>query len=102
MPARHRNTGIRKVCECPRRKWAKCHHAWHFSFTLRGESFRFSWDRTIGRVLRDGTGWTRDRASLGDPITTKTAAQAEAQRLRTGIRDGSLLRGPHAGPVLAT
>ena len=32
MTTRHHNDGLRKICGCPRRQWAKCRHPWHFSF----------------------------------------------------------------------
>ena len=33
---RRQNGGLRKVCGCPRRTWAKCTHPWHFNFKARG------------------------------------------------------------------
>lgn len=104
---RHTNDGIRKLCGCPRRKWAKCAtdgvvHPWHFNFKWNGEHFRFSLERRIGKLVRrerelqDGTRrseWRRDRSSLGRLITNKTEAQSEAQRLKVAIKDGSLLDG---------
>jgi Phage integrase SAM-like domain len=69
--AKHRNRGIRKRCECPRKNWAKCSHPWHFNFKWNGEHYRFSLDREVGH-----------------PITNKTDAETEAERLRTAIREG--------------
>ena len=90
--ARHRNDGLRKLCRCPRRTWAKCSHPWHFNFKWAGEVYRFSLDRTIRRIVKiDGT-WQRDRSSLGDVIVGKTGAERERDRLRSAIRDGSLLQ----------
>ena len=92
---RHRNDGLRKRCGCPRRKWAKCPDAWHLNFKWRGEVFRFSLARRIGRLVKvesDGRAvWTRDSATLGKPITSKTEAETEAEWLRTGIREGGSL-----------
>jgi integrase len=65
-----RNDGLRKVCRCGRRKWAKCPHPWHFSFQWEGEQYRFSLERHVGRKL------------------TRADAEAEAERLRTAIRAG--------------
>lgn len=67
-----RNEGLRKVCRCGRNKWAKCPHPWHFSFQWNGQHHRFSLERHVGRKL------------------TKSAAEVEAERLRTAIRAGEL------------
>ena len=69
---RHRNDGLRKICACPRRQWAKCPHPWHFNFKWNGTSYRFSLDREIGQ-----------------PISSKTEARTEADRFRAAIRDGT-------------
>ena len=69
--AKHRNRGLRKRCECPRKNWAKCPHPWHFNFKWKGHHYRFSLDREVGH-----------------PITSKTEAEKEADRLRTAIREG--------------
>ena len=69
--AKHRNRGLRKRCECPRKNWAKCAHPWHFNFKWNGEHYRFSLDREVGH-----------------PITNKSDAEKEADRLRTAIREG--------------
>jgi integrase len=65
-----RNDGLRKVCRCGRHKWAKCLHAWHFSFQWEGEHHRFSLERHVGKNM------------------TRAEAEAEAERLRTAIRAG--------------
>ena len=70
MP-RQRNNGLKKVCGCPRRTWAKCRHPWHFSFQWKGERHRLSLDRHVGR-----------------PLTTKGAAEEAADDVRTAIRRG--------------
>lgn len=71
MSKRHDNDGLRKVCRCKRRSWAKCDHPWHFNFKYGPTHFRFSLDRQLGRS-----------------ITSKTEARAEADRLRSEIRAG--------------
>ena len=101
--ARQQNDGVRKLCGCARRKWPKCEHPWHFNYKHAGDHFRLSLERRIGRLVRvekkvrgrdlTKSQWVRDRATLGDPIATKTDAEHEADRLRTGIRDRSLLAG---------
>ena len=68
---RQRNNGLKKVCGCPRRTWAKCRHPWHFSFQWKGERHRLSLDRYKGRQL-----------------TSKKAAEAVADEVRTAIRAG--------------
>jgi len=32
----HKNSGLRKICRCPRRQWAKCPHDSHFNFKPKG------------------------------------------------------------------
>jgi len=99
MSQRKRNDGVRKLCECVRRTWPKCPHPWHFNFKPKGtpEHFRFSLERRVEKLVRGDDGKWR-RGKLGRPITSKTEAEQEADRLRTGIRDGSLLEA--ARPVL--
>jgi integrase len=70
----HDNDGIRKICGCPRGKWAKCTHPWHFSFAWKGSQHRFSLNRHLG---------TAD--------LSKTEAEREAEKLRIAIRGGSFL-----------
>lgn len=92
MKERKDNGGLRKLCGCPRGKWTKCEHAWYFNFTHNKEHYRFSLDRVITRIVHDAKGkWRRDRATLGPAITDKTAAMAEADRLRTAIRAGTIM-----------
>jgi integrase len=95
MTARQRNDGLRKRCDCPRRAWAKCTHPWHFSFRFRGEDYRFSLSHHVGRLVRSEDGrWERELATLGKPITDKTSALNERERLRTLIRDGKAHQAP--------
>jgi integrase len=75
---RHRNGGLRKRCACPRRVWAKCSHGWHINFKWKDVHYRLSLDREAGR-----------------PITSKSDAQAEAERIRNAIREGRFR--PHEG-----
>jgi integrase len=46
---RHHNGGVRKVCGCARRGWAKCPHPWHFNFRWEDKHYRFSVDQKLGR-----------------------------------------------------
>ena len=67
---RQHNHGLRKRCGCPRAKWPKCSHGWHFNFRWKGVNYRLSLDRECGHHIQ-----------------TKTEAQAEAERLRIAIRE---------------
>jgi hypothetical protein len=67
---RNHNRGLRKVCGCSRRTWAKCPHSWHFNFKPKGEAaFRFSVD-----------------TEAGEHIAAKTKAEALADGWRTEKR----------------
>jgi len=70
--ALHRNAGLRKVCGCPRRGWAKCPHPWHFNFSWHGAAYRFSLSRYTGKE-----------------ITGKTEAERFAEEIRREIRAGT-------------
>jgi integrase len=72
MSKRHRNGGIRKLCEHSRRTWSDCSHPWHFSFKWKDTHYRFSLDKHLGRR-----------------IDSKSAAETEAERLRIAIREGT-------------
>jgi hypothetical protein len=67
----HANRGLRKICDCPRRTWSKCLHAWHFSYRWKGRHSRFSLS-------------TRTTAAV------KSRSEAEAaDKIRIGIREGT-------------
>ena len=56
MKKRHTNKGLRKVCGCPRRMWAKCPHGWYFNFKPRGApAYRFSIDKHLGKHIDSKT-----------------------------------------------
>ena len=70
---RHRNSGLRKRCGCLRKNWPKCPHGWHLNYKPKGGSHhRVSLDREVGHH-----------------IDSKTEAVAEAERIRTAIRNGT-------------
>ena len=69
---RKRNDGIRKRCGCPRKNWPKCPDPWHFNYKHGDVHYRFSLDREVGRRIEG-----------------KTEAEAEAERIRTEIRNGT-------------
>ncbi len=73
---RQHNRGLRKICECPRRTWAKCPHSWHFNFKPKGgPSFRFSVDSEAGKH-----------------IEYKSDAETLAESWRSQIRAGTFRR----------
>jgi hypothetical protein len=70
-PARQKrshNNGLRKRCGCPRSKWAKCDHPWHFNYKHNGVHHRVSLDKYLKRS-----------------IVGRTEAEREARRLKTAI-----------------
>lgn len=75
----HRNAGLRKVCSCPRRVWAKCPHPWHFNFCWRDTTFRFSLSRYAGK-----------------DIVSKADAETLAENIRREIRAGTFQALPAA------
>ena len=87
----HRNAGLRKICSCPRRGWAKCAHPWHFNFCWKGTPYRFSLSRFTGKDIVSKS----DAETLADeirgkiragtfkvPATTRPAGQPEAVKPR--------------------
>jgi integrase len=73
---RHSNRGLRKICGCPRRTWAKCPHSWHFNFKPKGgPGYRFSVD-----------------SEAGEHIASKTEAEGLADGWRSAIRAGTFRR----------
>lgn len=71
------NHGLRKICGCRRRGWAKCLHSWHFNFKPKGGAiaYRFSVDSEAGKHIEG-----------------KTDAEALADGWRTAIREGTFRR----------
>jgi len=67
----HHNDGLRKICGCPRRVWARCPHAWHLAFRWKGKSYRFSLNR-----------------QTDTPIAGKIDAEKVADHIRSEIRAG--------------
>ena len=81
MEKRHRNDGLRKVCGCSRRHWAKCEHSWRFNFRYRkGKHHRISLDHHAGKHL------------------SKAEAKTLANDLRAAIQNGDY---PPAAPTPA-
>ena len=94
MTRRRHNDGLRKICDCPRRTWVKCAHPWHFNFKPKHGAPPPDWLARPGRDgrPRDPKAWPGYRFSLDvhfkKRITSKTEAEALADRLRTEIREG--------------
>jgi hypothetical protein len=85
---RNRNDGIRKVCGCPPAVWTKCRHGWRMNLKWKGVHHRYALDRLLApRKVR-----------------SKTEADAEAERIRTAIPEGTFRQAgePDPGPVLST
>ncbi len=72
---RHGNEGLRKICGCKRRQWAKCPHGWHFNFRWHGVHYRLSLDRELGKHIEG-----------------KTEADTVRDELKTAIRRGQFVR----------
>jgi hypothetical protein len=82
---RTRNGGLRKRCECPRKVWPKCPHSWFLNFKPKGgPHYRLSLDQELDRH-----------------IDSKTEAIAEAERIRTAIRNGTFPKTPDPDPIVA-
>lgn len=77
---RRKNDGVRKICGCARKRWSECDHSWYFNFQWKGKAYRFSIDRELNKR-----------------IASKTDAEAEAEKLKTAIREGKFRAG---GPAL--
>lgn len=71
MARAHRH-GLRKICECKPSAWAKCPHAWHFSYRWKGVRYRCSLDRQLGK-----------------PVRLKTDAESAANDFRSEIQAGT-------------
>jgi len=75
MAKRHRNEGLRKICCCPRTKWAACSHSWFVNYKPRNPERR-------NRETKDG-GYrlSLDRV-LHRHIDSKSEARREAERVK--------------------
>ena len=76
---RHRNAGLRKLCEHPRRTWAKCACSWHFSFKWGMTHHRFSLDKHFKRRIESKIEATSWRAISG----SRSAMERSAARRRS-------------------
>jgi integrase len=69
---RHHNNGLRKLCDHPRRAWAKCDCPWHFNFKWKDRHYRFSLDK-----------------HLDTHLDSKSAAEDAAHDIRRAIKAGT-------------
>jgi integrase len=77
MSPRAHGNGVRKVCRCGWRRWAKCPHAWYFSYKPRGgQRQRFSLDVELG----------------GQHVGSKIEAEKLATDIRSAINAGTYER----------
>jgi integrase len=73
---RNDNRGLRKRCACPRAKWPKCKHSWHFNYKPKkgihkGVHFRISLDK-----------------HTGCRIVGRIEAESEAAKVKVAIDEG--------------
>ena len=72
---------LHKVCGCPRQRWVRCVHPWHFAFQYQKRPYRFSLSREAGKPA----GYAM----------TKGEAQELADTYRHQIRTGTFRQLPH-------
>jgi hypothetical protein len=72
---RQRHHGLFKRCDCATRSWPKCPHGYWIAFKWKGKRHQLSLDRELGKHIEN-----------------KTDATAEAEGIRTAIRDGTFAR----------
>jgi integrase len=85
MPKRVHD-GLKKRCDCGKRKWPKCTHGWHFSLHHGRHEHRYSLD-----VIARARGEHRP--------TSKTEAEVWRDRLRSEIRAGKFVDPAAPPPV---
>jgi integrase len=68
---RQRNDGLRKICKCPLRNWARCSHPWYFSYKPKGAArVRISLDRHVGKHIES----IDDAKTIAAGLRTQIAA----------------------------
>lgn len=85
MPKRVHD-GLKKRCDCGKRKWPKCTHGWHFSFHHGKHEHRYSLD-VIARARGEHS------------PTSRREAEGWRDRLRSEIRTGTFLDPAAPAPV---
>ncbi len=72
------NGNIRKICSCPRSRWPKCRHGWHFSLMHEGVHHRKA-ANIVGRLRRGST-------------MSRTEAERLFDRWKDSVRNGGVKR----------
>jgi hypothetical protein len=84
MPKRPHD-GIKKRCDCPKKRWPKCSHPWWLGFRFGDRQYRFSLDKIA--------------SARQQPVpTSKSEAIKWRDRLRNEIRGGEFSEAPTAAP----
>ena len=84
MSSRRKNDGLSKRCECARRKWLTCSHAWHLDFFHKRTAHLYG-GRAKHRYSLDVIAQARHE----EPPRSKGAAEALADVIRADIRAGT-------------
>ena len=75
-PMAYRKRGhLHKVCGCPRARWVRCLHSWHFAFQYKKRPYRFSLNK--------------EAAKPGGYVMSKGEAHELADTYRHQIRSGT-------------
>jgi integrase len=81
--------GVEKYCECGSARWPKCAHPWYML------KFRYQRKEYAPNITRHA------RVVLATAITTKTEADAVADRIRADIRSGAYVSASDYRPAVA-
>jgi integrase len=68
------NDGLKKRCDCSRRRWTKCPHPWHFGFQWNKREWRFC----LNKVADKAPGY----------VMSRTEAESLRDHYRSEIRAG--------------
>src|SRR5581483_2421161 len=80
---RSNNNGLRKLCDCSRRNWAKCAHPWHFNYKPRGgQAYRFSLDVEAGKHIESKGDAEKLATDIRSAINAGTFERAADRRAR--------------------
>jgi len=93
MKARHRNDGLRKVCDCQRRGWAKCPHPWHVNIQHQGTSIRKSLNKLVGKIIKSKT--DAENAFDAYKVALRNGAPATASPLAAPMTLTAMLKRYH-------
>src|SRR5215831_14270511 len=68
---KQKNNGLRKLCDCDRKRWSECVHSWYVNFKWKDQHYRFSLDK-----------------ELSTHVDSKSEAEKYAEEFRVQIRAG--------------